>query len=243
MASFEPDDIVIEVGTGLGVLSFPLATRVKKVLSFEIDRRLIEILKQEYAVPSNLEINHQDILKADFFHLREMYGQKMKIAGNLPYYISSPVLFKAWEGRSELTDAFFMLQKEVACRILSTPGHKEYGILTVLFRYCANLAKILDVSASQFYPRPQVDSVVLGIHFREPLTMATDEGFFKYIVRSAFQKRRKTLQNALSSGTGLLPVQVAAALENVGIDGRRRPETLEAEEFVVLSNEIKKLLP
>ncbi|MFH1148698.1 MAG: 16S rRNA (adenine(1518)-N(6)/adenine(1519)-N(6))-dimethyltransferase RsmA [Pseudomonadota bacterium] len=236
MAGFEADDIVIEVGAGLGVLTFPLAKRVKKVLSFEIDARLIEILHEEYSVPSNLEIIHQDILKVDFLPLRATYGQKVKIAGNLPYYASSPLLFKAWEGRSSFQDAFFMLQKEVADRILSAPGRKEYGILSVLLKYCANLEKIMDVSANQFYPRPEVDSVMLGIHFREPLTNATDEGFFKHIVRSAFQQRRKTLQNSLSSGTGFTPGQIAGVLQELGIDGKRRAETLDADEFVSISN-------
>lgn len=230
------EDLVIEVGTGLGILTLPLAAKVKKLISFEIDPRLITIVKEEYTLPSTLEIIHQDILKVDFPALEREYGQKLEIIGNLPYYISSPVLFKIWENCSSFKNAFFMLQKEVAERILSFSGSKKYGILTVLFNYCATIEKILSVPATHFYPKPEVDSIVIGFHFRPPDVVATDEHFFKKIVKFAFQKRRKTLQNALSTGTDFRPDQVRNALATLHINGKRRAETLEVQDFVRLSN-------
>lgn len=237
-AAFGSGDTVIEVGTGLGILTIPLATKVKKLISFEIDPHLIAIVKQEHILPPTLEIVHQDILKVDFTALQREYGQKLKIVGNLPYYISSPILFRIWENRPVFKAAFFMLQKEVAERLLALPGSKKYGILSVLFNYCADMEKILTLSAGQFYPRPKVDSMVVGLYLRPPHEPATDETFLKAIIKSAFQQRRKTLQNALSSGTGFSTDQIRNVLEDLDIDGRRRAETLEVHDFVRLSNRL-----
>ncbi|HEC99889.1 MAG TPA: ribosomal RNA small subunit methyltransferase A [Proteobacteria bacterium] len=234
-AGFGAEDIVIEVGTGLGILTLPLAARVKKLISFEVDPRLIAIVKAEYTLPSTLEIIHQDILKVDFQALEREYGQKLKIIGNLPYYISSPILFKIWECRSLFKNAFVMLQKEVAERIVAPAGSKKYGILTVLFNYCAIIEKVLRVPAAQFYPRPEVDSMVLGFHLRPPEVIAEDESLFKKTVKKAFQKRRKTLQNALAH-PGFPPELIRNVLETLHIDGQRRAETLGVNDFVQISN-------
>ncbi|MDP3028944.1 MAG: 16S rRNA (adenine(1518)-N(6)/adenine(1519)-N(6))-dimethyltransferase RsmA [Deltaproteobacteria bacterium] len=238
-AGFGAEDIVIEVGTGLGILTLPLAAGVKKLISFEVDPRLIAIVKEEYAIPSTLEIVHQDILKVDFQALEREYGQKLKIIGNLPYYISSPILFKIWECRSSFKNAFVMLQKEVAERIVAPPGGKTYGILAVFFNYCAAIEKILKVPATQFYPRPEVDSMVLGFHLRPPEVIAEDESLFKKTVKIAFQKRRKTLQNALA-GTGFPSELIRNVLETLCIDGQRRAETLGVNDFVRISNLLRK---
>ncbi len=235
-ASLQPEDIVIEVGTGLGILSIPLAAKVKRVLSFEIDPRLIAAVQKEYDLPPNLEITCQDILQVDFEKLARDQKRRLKIIGNLPYCVSSPVLFKVWEARSLFEDAFFMVQKEVADRILARPGGKQYGVLSALLHYGADIARILDVAANQFYPRPAVDSTVVAIHFRDPHVLATDEAMFKKTVKTAFQQRRKTLQNALSGKTGFSPQHIREALNAIEIDGMRRPETLEPDDFVRLSN-------
>ncbi len=234
-AGFRSEDIVIEVGTGLGILTLTLAAKVKKLISFEVDPRLIAIVKGEYTLPSMLEIVHQDILKVDFQALEREYGQKLKIIGNLPYYISGPILFKIWADRSSFKNAFVMLQKEVAERIVAPPGSKKYGILTVLFNYCATIEKVLSVPATQFYPRPEVDSMVLGFHLRPPEVIAEDESLFKKTVKIAFQKRRKTLQNALA-GTDFPPELIRNVMETLHIDGQRRAETLTVNDFVRISN-------
>lgn len=242
-ASLNKEDAVIEVGTGLGYLTIPLAGQVKEVISFEIDPRLIEIMHSEYEIPPNMKIVHRDILRADFPAISRETEQKLKIIGNLPYYISSPILFKVWETRAFFLEAFFMLQKEVADRLLSPPGHKEYGILSVLYGYCADIKELLKVPASQFFPRPEVDSKVVGIHFREPNVEAQDENFLTILVKTAFQKRRKTMQNALASVPSLSPADIKEALEAIDIDPKRRPETLSPEEFARLSNLLKDKIP
>ncbi|MDD5153803.1 MAG: 16S rRNA (adenine(1518)-N(6)/adenine(1519)-N(6))-dimethyltransferase RsmA [Desulfovibrionales bacterium] len=238
-AGFGAEDIVIEVGLGLGILTLPLAAKVKKLISFEVDPRLIAIVKEEYTLPSTLEIVHQDILKVDFQALERKYRQKLKIIGNLPYYISSPILFKIWECRSSFKNAFVMLQKEVAERIVAPPGSKTYGILAVFFNYCATIEKVLRAPAAQFYPRPEVDSMVLGFHLRPPEVIAEDESLFKKIVKSAFQKRRKTLQNALAH-PGFPPELIRSVLGTLNIDGQRRAETLGVNDFVQISNLLRK---
>lgn len=235
-ASFDPGDLVIEIGTGLGLLSLPLAEKVESVISFEIDARLIAVVEKEYEIPVNLKIVHQDVLTVDFVKLEKEAGQSLRIIGNLPYYISGPILFKLWEARAVIQSAALMLQKEVADRLLSPPGRKKYGILTVLFNYCAEVKELLSVPSTQFYPRPEVDSKVIGIYFREPRIKAQDEDLYKMAIKTAFQKRRKTLKNALSNTELFSAMQVGNALQAAGIDGQRRPETLTSDEFVQLSN-------
>ncbi len=237
-AAFKSEDVVVEIGTGLGIITLPMAAEVKRLITFEIDPRLIAVLQEEYTLPPTMEIVHQDILEVDFAALERKYRQKLRIIGNLPYYISSPILFKIWENRSSFKNAFFMLQKEVAERILAPCGSKKYGILTVLFNYCAAIEKVMTVPASQFYPRPEVDSLVIAIHFHPPDIVAIDESHFKNLVKVAFQKRRKTLQNALT-GPNFPPALIKNVLEILRINGQRRAETLEVQDFVRLSNLLK----
>jgi len=239
-AQFEPDDVVLEIGAGLGALTLPLATQVKHVLAVESDRKIAALLGSEVlaAGASNVTIIERDILQLDIKALAGKSDASLKVVGNLPYHISSQVLIRLIGFRAVIDAAFLMFQKEVAERLTAKPGSKTYGRLSVLIQYCAKIYPLVSVAASAFFPKPKVDSQVVGIEFHHPVTFqATDEGLLFQIVRAAFGKRRKTLRNALlGSNLGFGDKRVSAALELAGIDSRRRAETLSVKEFVTLSN-------
>lgn len=239
-ARFEPDDIVLEIGAGLGALTLPLSAQVKHVLAVEPDRKIANILGNELiaAGVSNVTIIERDILQLDIEGLAGRSGASLKVVGNLPYHISSQVLIRLIRFRKVIDAAFLMFQKEVAERLASKPGSKSYGRLSVLIQYCAEIYPLVSVAASAFFPKPKVDSQVVGIKFRHPVSfLANNESFLVQIVRAAFGKRRKTLRNALLGGNmGFDDERISAALELAGIDYRRRAETLSVKEFVMLSN-------
>lgn len=239
-AQFESDDVVLEIGAGLGALTLPLAAQVKHVLAVESDRKIAALLGSEIlaAGASNVTIIERDILQLDIKALAGKSDASLKVVGNLPYHISSQVLIRLIRFREVIDAAFLMFQKEVAERLTAKPGSKTYGRLSVLIQYCAKIYPLVSVAASAFFPKPKVDSQVVGIEFHHPVTFqATDEGLLFQIVRAAFGKRRKTLRNALlGSNLGFGDKRVSAALELAGIDSRRRAETLSVNEFVTLSN-------
>jgi len=239
-ARFEPDDIVLEIGAGLGALTLPLAARVKRVLAVEPDRKIADLLGNELLAAGirNVTIIERDILQLDIEDLAGRSGASFKVIGNLPYHISSQVLIRLIHFREVIDAAFLMFQKEVAERLTAKPGSKSYGRLSVLIQYCAKIYPLVSVAASAFFPKPKVDSQVVGIKFRHPVSFkATDERFLFQIVKAAFGTRRKTLRNALLGGNlGFEDERVSTALELAGIDPKRRAETLSVEEFVTLSN-------
>ena len=246
-AHLELDDVVLEIGAGLGALTMPLAAQVKRVLAVEPDSKIAAILEEELlsANISNVTIIERDILRCDIKALSEESDAPLKVVGNLPYHISSQVLIRLIHFREAIDTAFLTFQKEVAERLTANPGTKSYGRLSVLIQYCAKIYPVLAVAASAFFPKPKVDSQVVGVEFQHPVSFqATDEHLLFQVVKAAFGKRRKTLRNALlGSDLGLGDEPISAALELAGVDPKRRAETLSVEEFVTLSNKLQETKP
>ncbi|UCD32809.1 MAG: ribosomal RNA small subunit methyltransferase A [Desulfobacterales bacterium] len=241
-----PDEVVLEIGAGLGALTVPAALKAHKVIAIEKDRHIIGILKVEMIANrlSNVEIIEKDFLKLDLKAMLKTTGQKIVVLGNLPYNISSQVLVRLVSFRKMVSRAVLMFQKEMAQRITANPGCKSYGRITVMLKYCSGIKKIADINASSFYPKPKVDSEVLEIKFkRDPEYAADDETFLFKVVKAAFGNRRKTLKNALfASNLGIEANDARVVLERSEIDPMRRAETLNIEEFVRLSNNIAQFL-
>lgn len=236
-------DIVVEIGAGIGVLTGILAKTAKKVIAVEIDPRLVNILQDQYGGSSNVEICSGDILKFDLYSKSSDYESKFKVIGNVPYHISSPVIFHLLANRSVISHFTLMLQKEVVERLVSPPGHKSYGVPSVLLQTYADVERLFDVSANCFYPRPKVESSIMRGTFRQkPLFEIADEALFNRLVKAAFAQRRKMLMNNLKNAKFLEEVsddQIKSSLDKAGIDGKRRGETLSLEEFSLLANILK----
>ncbi len=238
-----PEDVVLEIGAGLGALTVPVARIAREVFAVEKDRKIIDILKTEILASnlSNIVIMEKNILKIDIKSMAENIGQKIVVMGNLPYNISSQILVQLIESRKALSKAVIMLQKELAQRITAQPGCKDYGRLTVMHGYCSDIKKVADVKAHLFFPKPKVDSEVLEIKFKKRLEYSTnDEAFFFRVIKAAFGNRRKILKNALAASALNIDANTAKdVLQRSGIDPVRRAETLTIEEFVKLSNNLE----
>jgi len=238
-----PEDVVLEIGAGLGALTIPVARIAREVFAVEKDRKIIDILKTEILASnlSNVVIMEKNILKIDIKSLTENIGRKIVVIGNLPYNISSQILVQLIESRKALSKAVIMLQKELAQRITAQPGCKDYGRLTVMHGYCSDIKKVADVKAHLFFPKPKVDSEVLEIKFKKRLEYSTnDEAFFFRVIKAAFGNRRKILKNALAASALNIDANTAKdVLQRSGIDPVRRAETLTIEEFVKLSNNLE----
>jgi len=222
------EDIILEIGAGLGALTIPIGRRAHKVVAIEQDRQIIPILNMEILVSglTNISIIEKDILSVDIDALVEDMGGKIVVMGNLPYNISSQILVRLIRSREGISRAVLMFQKELAQRITADSGCKDYGRLTVMLRYCSDIRKLLDVKASLFFPK-------------EINHKADDELFFFKVIKSGFGNRRKTLKNALAaSELNIDPDTAKRVLEKSGIDPIRRAETLTVEEFVKLSNNL-----
>jgi 16S rRNA (adenine1518-N6/adenine1519-N6)-dimethyltransferase len=239
-AGILPEDIILEIGAGLGALTIPLARRAKKVFAIEKDRQIIPILNREILVSglTNIIIIEKDILSVDINALVEDMGGKIVVMGNLPYNISSQILVQLIRSRKGIRRAVLMFQKELAQRITAETGCKDYGRLTVMLRYCSNIKKLVDAKASLFFPKPKVDSEILELIFKKDIDHeAADEVFLFKVIKAGFGNRRKTLKNALAaSELNMDPNTAKRVLETSGIDPVRRAETLTVEEFVTLSN-------
>ncbi len=242
------DDIIIEVGVGLGALTQPIAEQAKEVIGLEIDRGLVRFHNEKDDLPANVTLLHQDILKADFSDLYKRSQAKLKIMANLPYSISNPFLFTLIENREKMDWATIMLQKEVADRLTASPNTKQYGIPTVLLKSCATVQSLLTLKPAEFHPRPKIDSVVVRIEFKDPKGEATenyDWSLFQRIVRAAFSQRRKTLLNTLSSanffndlveGDKKAGKQLTkVAINQADIKEGLRAEVLDLEQFIDLT--------
>jgi 16S rRNA (adenine1518-N6/adenine1519-N6)-dimethyltransferase len=241
-AGILPEDIILEIGAGLGALTIPVARRAHKVVAIEKDRQIIPILNMEILVSGliNISIIEKDILSVDINALVEDMGGKIVVMGNLPYNISSQILVRLIRSREGISRAVLMFQKELAQRITADAGCKDYGRLTVMLRYCSDIRKLLDAKASLFFPKPKVDSEILELKFKKVIShKADDELFFFKVIKSGFGNRRKTLRNALAaSELNIDPDTAKRVLEKSGIDPIRRAETLTVEEFVKLSNNL-----
>jgi len=235
-----PRDVVLEIGAGLGALTIPLARSAKKVYAVEKDGPLAEVLAGivRSSDCNNVTLINQNILDIDIEQLARNENCKLVVVGNLPYNISSQILIQLIKARKDVRFCVLMFQKELARRIMAPPGGKDFGRLSVMLQYCAEIKRMAEVKAALFYPRPKVNSEVIAVHFKDaPDHAAEDEAFFFRVVKAAFSKRRKTLKNALSSSELKIGTTTAGSvLESTGIDPIRRAETLSVEEFVNLSN-------
>lgn len=244
-AEIGDEDLVIEIGPGIGVLTAEAAEVAAKVVAIEIDSRLIPVLKETLSFFDNVEVINQDILKTDLKEIIESEREKgsftgaVRIIGNLPYYITTPIIMKILEDGVPADSITIMMQKEVADRIRSGPGGKTYGAISVAVQYYCDVEKVANVPKEVFVPRPKVDSTVLALKpHSEKKVQLTDEKEFFSCVRAAFAQRRKTLLNSLSSAGGMDKEEVRKVLETLGIDPGRRAETLSIEEFGRLANEV-----
>lgn len=235
-AEIEAGDRVLEIGPGIGTLTQGLAEAGAQVTAVELDKKLPAVLAETLKGYDNVKIVPGDILKTD---IRELMGQQpFKVAANLPYYITTPILMALLEQKLPITKIVTMVQKEVAERMIASPGGKDYGALTVAVQYFTAPEIVLEVPPSSFLPPPAVDSVVISCQVLEnPSVSVEDEKMFFRVVRTSFGQRRKTLFNALK-GLGLDKEIVAAALEKTGIEPSRRGETLSLQEFAKLSDEL-----
>lgn len=238
------DDIIIEVGVGLGALTNPIAARAGKVLGIEADSGLVRWHQKQQDLPANVELIHADILKIDLAELAERCGSRLKVLANLPYSISSPFLFRLIDHRDIIEWAVVMLQKEVALRLMASPGTKDYGVPSVLFAGCASIEPVMKVKPGEFHPRPKVDSMIVRITFHprpEKHTSLPDFDWLllKKIVNACFAQRRKTLLNGLASGGFISDKQkLASIIERAGIAPSIRAEKLSFEQFVELSRSL-----
>jgi 16S rRNA (adenine1518-N6/adenine1519-N6)-dimethyltransferase len=237
-AALTPEDTVLEIGAGLGSLTLPLARAAGRVFAVEWDRDLAPLLEKqiESAGITNAAVIQADILSLDTAPLAA--GGRLTVFGNLPYNISSQILVKLVRERRHVSRAFLMFQKELARRILAKPGKKDYGRITVLARYAADIRPGAVLPPACFLPRPGVDSMVLAFTFHGiPPSAPKDEDFFFRVVKAAFANRRKTLKNALvAGGVAGAAVDVERALGFAGIEGGRRAETLDVAEFARLAD-------
>jgi 16S rRNA (adenine1518-N6/adenine1519-N6)-dimethyltransferase len=245
-AHLSPEDVVLEIGAGLGALTTVLARVVKKVYAVEKDRQLIELLKPELHANriSNCEIIEKNILKMDLHAITDPTGKKITVIGNLPYGISSQILIKLIESRSAIERTVLMFQKELAQRITAQPGGRDYGRITAMLRYCADIRILANIKASVFYPPPKVDSTVIETRFKSTAKYGPhDEAMLFAVIKAAFGNRRKTLKNALAaSGLGIESQTALEALKSAGIDPYRRAETLKPAEFVSLEISLREAM-
>lgn len=234
-ANLRKEDVVLEIGSGLGLLTKELAKRVKKVIGFEVDERLCSISQKILADFSNVEIRREDILRVSPTDLQPI--GKFKVIGNLPYYITTPIIFTLFGWSKNLLLAILTVQKEVAERLVSPPGRKEYGILSIGAQFYSQVEKLADFKKESFFPAPEVNSSLIRIKMREnPPVLVKDEKNFFNLVRVSFGQRRKQLVNVLSKGLKMKKEIISNKLSLIGIDPKRRAETLSLEEFAKLTN-------
>lgn len=225
-----PEDHLVEIGPGLGVLTRALLARIPRLEAVELDRDIIPKLAKSCAELGELFIHSADALKFDFNALA-VDGRPLRVVGNLPYNISTPLLFHLLESRALIRDMHFMLQKEVVDRLAAAPGGKDYGRLSVMMQYHCAVTPLFDVPPEAFDPPPKVDSAVVRlVPYAQPPVSVRDVGMLEQVVARAFSQRRKTLRNTLKE------VMSAEAMEALGIDPTRRAETLSLAEFAVLAD-------
>lgn len=233
-AELSGDETVIEIGPGIGTLTKELAKGAKNVIAVELDSRLIPILEENLETFDNIEIINGDILKLDLNELLKEKlenGERIKVAANLPYYITTPVLMKFLESGLPIERMSFLVQKEVAERIASESGNKVYGALSVISQYYANPSILFEVSADKFLPRPKVDSALIVLEPKEGALEEDERKAYFKLVKAAFANRRKTLLNSLSANLNLGKDVIREKLEEIGIDPGVRAEKLSKDQF------------
>lgn len=231
-------DGIIEIGPGAGVLTKELALRFKKVVSIELDKRLKPVLDKTLEELKNVEIIYEDVLKADLKKIIENMGvEKVAVAANLPYYITSPVIMALLEQRLPLESITVMVQKEAADRLTAKIPSRNVGAVTLAVAYYSEPEFLFNVKRGSFMPPPNVDSAVIKLNIRKepPVVLNSEEAFFK-LIKAAFMHRRKTLVNSVASGLGIKKEDIIKALLSLNISETIRPEQLSLEQFANLSN-------
>lgn len=236
-AGVGPEDAVLEVGPGRGALTRLLVERAGLVTAVEFDRQLAPLLRKEFAAADNFRLVEGDILEVDLASLLTgLHPGKWKVVANLPYNISTPVLFRFLDNKELFSRLTLMLQKEVGDRLAASPDCRDYGVLSVLFQLHYDVSRQILVKPGAFFPAPAVDSVVLRFEpLSAPRAEVGDEGVFRSVVKAAFSMRRKTLWNCLKGLSGISTDELAALLAACGIDPARRGETLSIDEFARIS--------
>lgn len=240
------NDGVIEIGAGVGVLTAELCKRAKKVVSIELDKRLLPVLDETLAEFDNFEVVNEDILKVDLHKLiKEKFSdcENVSVCANLPYYITSPVIMKLLEDKLPIKQIIVMVQREAADRLTAPVGSRESGAITVAVNYYAEAEKLFNVSKGSFVPSPKVDSAVirLAIYDKPPIETRDEELFFR-TVKAMFMQRRKTALNSVSAGLGIPKDTVAKALEMTGLDASVRAEKLTLTQLCKFTNNLKEVM-
>lgn len=240
-AGVTKDDMVLEIGPGIGTMTQYLAEAAGKVVAVEIDRNLLPILQETLADYDNVKVIHADVLSLDLEKLvqEENGGRPIKVVANLPYYITTPIIMALFEQHVPLANVTVMVQKEVAARMKSGPGSKDYGALSLAVQYYAEPYIVANVPCNCFMPRPNVDSAVIRLtRYEEPPVQVKDEKMLFKIIRASFNQRRKTLQNGLNNSSELnfTKDQIAAAIAEAGFPTSVRGEALTLEQFAKLTD-------
>ena len=234
---------IIEIGTGIGVLTAELAKRADKVVAVEIDTRLLPILEETLADFDNVKIINEDVMECDLNKIisEELGGLRVAVCANLPYYITSPIIMMLLESRLPIESITVMVQKEAAQRLCAKVGTRDSGAITVGVNYYGTVRKLFDVSRGSFMPAPNVDSAVIRIdvNSEQRLDKESEKYFFK-VVKAGFSQRRKTLANSLSSVMGIPKEKAYAALKFLGLPEAARIEQLDMEQLIALSAELMK---
>ena len=243
-ANISSEDLIIEIGPGLGTLTAKLLERAKKVIAIELDKKMIEILKNRFNLYSNLEILNEDVLKVDLKKLimEEKKSNKIKevkIVANLPYYITTPIIMKLLEDKLEISSITVMVQKEVAERIAANPGEKLAGAITYTVAYYAQVEKIAEVPKECFIPEPEVTSEVIKLILKKnpPVEVKDEEKFFT-LIKNSFMQRRKTFLNGVSNSGIIEKQKLRKILEELNIEENIRGEKLSLNEFAKISNKM-----
>lgn len=240
-AGVTKDDMVLEIGPGIGTMTQYLAEAARQVVAVEIDANLIPILKETLSEYDNITVINADILKVDIHQLAQEYngGKPIKVVANLPYYITTPIIMGLFESGVPIDNITVMVQKEVADRMQEGPGSKDYGALSLAVQYYAEPYIVANVPPNCFIPRPNVGSAVIRLtrHQTPPVEVQDPELMFK-LVRASFNQRRKTLQNGLNNSPEIAysKEQIAAAIESLGVPATVRGETLTLAQFAQLAN-------
>lgn len=239
------DDLIIEIGPGLGTLTDKSLQKAGKVIAIELDERMIAILEDRFFMYDNFEVINEDVLKVDLNRLikenKEQFGLKQtKIVANLPYYITTPIIMKLLEERLDIESITVMIQKEVADRLTAIPGEKNSGAITYTVYYYATSEEVLTVPNSSFIPEPEVESEVIKLNLRkEPVIKVADERKFFALIKAAFMQRRKTFLNAIgNSGLNTTKEQMEQVLKELDIDTRIRGEALTIDQFAKISEKL-----
>ena len=243
-ANIEENDLVIEIGPGLGSLTKLLLEKARKVICVELDKKMVKILKERFSIYKNLEIINDDVLKINLDELIKLEKEKdiniknIKVVANLPYYITTPIIMKLIENNLDIESITVMIQKEVAERLIAIPGSKETGAITYTVYYYCECEKIREVDNTCFIPEPEVTSEVINLKIRkEPAIKVKDKKVMFNIIKSAYMQRRKTLVNSLTNvGVFQNKEQGGKTLKKLGLREDIRPENLKIEDFAKLTD-------